>query len=220
MQTYLGFFASILSFYFLLRIYSDTRVDILQQPISPQDKQMFFIDPALNSDKRLRDDLQCQTYQNLIMEPKTQKLGDVFNLNVVPIHNRAFEILILIGVILLIYVALILGALIIVCVPSSELIVNYIMYIAGIVMIISSTLMTLGLILLLYFFFSSDSGEYSRFLECRNVNYLGFAKFRDAETLRSDFYLYLICNIINMIINYSINKNKKKDENKEDIKTE
>ena len=182
---------------------------------------MFFVDPASNPNKRnFRDGQECQTYQNLIMDPKTTKLGDVFNLKVVSIHNRAFELLILNIFIILAYLIILLGAEIIKCIPGIELIMSIVMYAAGIAIYIAMPLMTLGFILILYFFFSSDSGEYKRFLECRNVDYLGFARFRDAEALRSDFYFYLFCNLIPLLLGYSADKPKKPVENEDNIKNE
>ena len=62
-----------------------------------------------------------------------------------------------------------------------------VLYAALIIMTIALVLMNIGFILILYIFFSSDNGIYSRFFECRNVDYSGFA--RGAESLRSDFFL-------------------------------
>ena len=220
MNSNTGFWATIVAFYFLYQVFLDTRVDVLQKPFLPTEKQLFFTDPALNPTKGFRDGPECQTYQNIIMDPKTQKLGEVFNLNVVPIHNRAFEIMILTLIILLAYAVIIIGALIIEYVPSLKLIMSIVLYASRIVLIIASLLMNLGFILILYFFFSSDNGVYSRFLECRNVDYSGFARFRDAESLRSDFYFYLVCNIICSICNYMVDKPKENDENEKNIKNE
>ena len=99
MGEFIGLFLTILSFIyafiFLIYVYHDTIIDIFQEPLNPGEKEQFFIDPALNPNKTLKYDRQCQMYQDLIMKPSTKKLGDVFKLNYEPIHNNSYYIIII-----------------------------------------------------------------------------------------------------------------------------
>ena len=68
---------SIVSFYFLYKVYINTSVDPLQIPFNFEEKKQLFRDSFQNTNEFHDKDFKCKTYEELIMEPKTQKLGDV-----------------------------------------------------------------------------------------------------------------------------------------------
>ena len=77
----------LLQFYFLFKIYSYSKRDPFEYEIKQNEKENYFIDTDINKDLNIYDDKECITYQNLIMDKKTKKLGDVFYLNLNVIHS-------------------------------------------------------------------------------------------------------------------------------------
>ena len=85
----IGFVTAILTIIYLFRVYHDTEIDIFQKEFQIGEKEKFFIDPTVNPYQILKEDLKCKSYESLIMDPKTKKLGDVFYLNFDAINYRA-----------------------------------------------------------------------------------------------------------------------------------
>ena len=206
----LGFIVSLLALYYLILVYRDTKIDVFQKPIEPGEKEKYFIDPALNPDQMLKYDQQCQAYQDIIMNPNTKKLGDVFNLNVEAVHNNSFYI-IFINLFVIFFYAFIFIALIFLALAS-----NSMACFAIIVVILSLAAFIIMIIGFIYFFviihnfYSGDTNAYISFLDCKNVNYSGFGKYRIVEEFKSDFKWFMIYYTFSMIFSFFTNK---KDNN-------
>ena len=215
MLKYINFFSTFFALAYLLKVFVDTKIDTFQQPINPREKEMFFIDPALNTNQALRYDQQCQMYQNLIMNPNTQKLGDVFNLSIDTMHNLSFYLLIVNLIILCFYLIVIISSVIIDISPNNGYIAIYVIFASSCITIIG---MILGFILfafMLYYYIGSDARAYSGFLSCRNVNYPGFDKFKIVKTFNFDFIVFSTLNIISMFCSFYSYRSKKNAQNEE-----
>ena len=210
MGEFIGFFLTILSFIyafiFLIYVYHDTIIDIFQEPLNPGEKEQFFIDPALNPNKTLKYDRQCQMYQDLIMQPSTKKLGDVFKLNYEPIHNNSYYIIIINIFIIFSYTYFILAICAIKFFPDLFFSFGSIKIIFNVTIYIAALLESILFLLVLYYFYSGDTYSYNNFLECRNVNYPGFVKFKNIERFKSDFSFFVFFNVINALCKFFYKK--------------
>ena len=65
-------------------------------------------------------------------------------------------------------------------------------------------------LVIIYDFYSGDTNAYISFLECKNVNYSGFSRYRIVEEFKIDFKRFMIYNVLNMVFGFFINK---KDNN-------
>ena len=77
------------AFLFLYIVYIDTKIDPFQQQLGFQEKKNFFLLLPHESKKILKDN-QCDKLVRLIVDPKTKKLGDVFESNIDSIHICAY----------------------------------------------------------------------------------------------------------------------------------
>ena len=86
---------SILIFVSIFQILSDTKNDAFEQQISLGEKEKMFYGTNTNPliDSSIIG-IKCEMYQNIIMDPKISKMGEVFNLNINLIHDKIYSLLI------------------------------------------------------------------------------------------------------------------------------
>ena len=199
--------ATITAFVYLIKIYYDTKIDVFQQKIVVGEKENYFIDPAQNPNQLLKYEPQCQIYEKKIMEPNTQKLGDVFKLNMGIVHTRIAIILFINISILIFLLIFILAIVLIKLIPTIGTIFGIFILVFSIVMYIAMIVSNIIFILLIYSYYSGDTNTYNNFLSCKNVNYDGFSRYRIVEKFRYDFKYFMIFNIISLILNFTLNRN-------------
>ena len=204
----IGFISTIVAFIYLIKVYGDTKIDVFQQPIHPGEKEKYFIDPASNPDQLLKYDRQCQVYQDVIMNPNTKKLGDVFTLNTESIHNQSFYIIFLDVFLLLFYVFFFIAIIFYIVVPQSATCLGVTLVIFGFINLIIMFITNILFFILLYNYYSGDTNAYNSFLECKNINYIGFSRYRIVEALKNDFFYFMIFSIISLITSFIANRNK------------
>ena len=197
---------SIVSFYFLYKVYINTSVDPLQIPFNFEEKKQLFRDSFQNTNEFHDKDFKCKTYEELIMEPKTQKLGDVFELNFNKLFNCSFFL-----IAFLIYDIFSISFLFltIIIIKINEVLNN--IYQTFVSVIITFITIFRGLLIIylvnfiffiyaIYSFYSGDINTYCDFLICRNVNYVEFEKYRSVEIVRFYFKNYIISYVILSIV--------------------
>jgi hypothetical protein len=210
---FIGLLISIIAMIYLFKIRSDTNNNIFQQIIEPSMKEKFFYSinttPAVNP---AEVSIKCELYQNAIMNPKLNKLGDLFDLNIEDIHSKA-NLLLLFAILAVISMLLTVFSLVLL-----EKIQSY-FYIC-LIIILAFGIMVLGfsnLVLTILFFFSfynGDTNKFVEFLSCKNVNRNEFSDYLFAEKLKKDFTIFVIFNIINSLINSKMNQNKNSNRQK------
>ena len=190
----------ILQFYYLLKIYSYSKVDYFEYKIKPGEKENFFIDLNKNEVINISNDINCISYQDLIMDKKTQKLGDVFTTNLTIIYSKLSNILVasIITIVFLVFFYLII--LIIQLFPSSYQVCSKLILLISLVLIGSNIAILINCIQFIYYFYKGDINTYVDFLNCENVNYLGFKRYRNVELLKSHFKTYITIMVINFVV--------------------
>ena len=210
-SSFIGFISTIVAFIYLIKVFGDTKIDIFQQPIHPGEKEKYFIDPALNPDQTLKYDQTCQVYQDVIMNPNTKKLGDVFTLNIETIHIKSYYIIFINVFILLYYIFIFIFVILFIAARDNQACLACLAVAFGLLSIIIIFVMVIANILffiIIYNYYSGDTNAYNSFLECRNVNYEGFSRYRIVEVLKNDFFYFMIFNIISIISSFFANRNK------------
>ena len=209
----IGFVVSLLTLYYLFKVYEDTKIDIFQKSIEPGEKENYFIDPVLNPNQMLKYDQQCQAYQDIIMKPNTKKLGDVFNINAQTIHKNSFYIILINVFIIFFYVVLFVSLILIGFSSGSIGCLAFVIFILSFAAIIIMLIGFIYFFVIIYNFYSGDTNAYISFLECKNVNYSGFNRYRIVEEFKSDFKWFMIFNIIGIVLGFL---NNKRDNNSND----
>ena len=79
---------------FLIR--SDTSKNYFNEQLTQEEKNIFFYNTETNPLLQPSEiGIKCQMYQNIILDERVTKLGDVFNLNIELIHDKTTALLIL-----------------------------------------------------------------------------------------------------------------------------
>ena len=186
----------IIAYIYLFNVYKDTEKDPSKTKFGFGEKENFF--KATNRIPGLQFGNDCYYYQDLIMEPKIQKLEDFFEFNIESIHNGSIILFIF-----LFYFALVLSiaSLNILTLGLAFIFPNF----SKIIPLCVKTLFLLksfercsGCVNVIAFiytvrsYFSSDINSYCDFLSCDNVNIEGFKKYKSVENLKYDFIHFMV----------------------------
>ena len=186
---------------FLIR--SDTSKNYFNEQLTQEEKNIFFYNTETNPlIKQSEIGIKCQMYQNIIMDEKITKLGDVFNLNIEIIHGKTTSFII-IWIVLFLF-----SAFNSCCFVFALSIQNKtILYICLTSILISYFTSYIVIFILLYklilAFYYSDMNQFVQFLKCRNVVKEGFIKYLYMENLQYYLVLFIICVIIDTGFNFS-----------------
>ena len=189
----------LLQFYFLFKIYSYSKRDPFEYEIKQNEKENYFIDTDINKDLNIYDDKECITYQNLIMDKKAKKLGDVFYLNLNVIHSRLTGLLVITIFNIVCLIIMLLIIIIIKFISSAAYCCLIIVAIIKYCLDINGILILCYFILFLCDFYHGDINTYIDFLSCPNVNSLGFRRYRIIELFKYNYEGYILMIIINCI---------------------
>ena len=200
--------ATIIAFVYLFKIYNDTKIDVFQKNIEIGEKENYFIDPAQNPNQLLKYEPKCQAYEKMIMNPTTQKLGDVFKINMETINRRIFFILIVNILIIAFFLFIILEGILLFILPGIAACFAIVLVPFSIALFVGLILSNIIFIVLIYSYYSSDTNAYNDFLTCKNVNYDGFSKYRVIEKFKYDFKIFMIFNIVSMLLSFILNRGK------------
>ena len=186
---------------YLYRIYNETKTDPFQQPLGFEEKKKFF-NYTINYERYMNGfDYDCWVYQDLILETETKKLGDVFDIKTETIHYCSIFLFLLAFIFVsLIFIPLIIILLILCAVIFRPLLYIVLLFITCYIFI-NITLGTINLIIIIisiYSFNNSDINAYYYFLTCENINYDAFEKYRNIESLKTDFKHFINLFIINI----------------------
>ena len=191
----------ILQLYMLLQLYSYSKLDTFQYKLQPREKENFFIEPNDNN-VVLTNDYNCMLYQDLILDKKTDKLGDVFNLNLEQIHHRLTVLLVTTILTISFLIILILIIFVIKFIPSIINSCSFLILLISIMMFICNFIILIYFFLFISAFYHGDINNYIEFLTCNNVNYLSFSRYRNIEFLKSHFKAYIIVLAISLLLSY------------------
>ena len=186
---------------FLIR--SDTSKNYFNEQLTQEEKNIFFYNTETNPLLQPSEiGIKCQMYQNIILDEKITKLGDVFNLNIEIIHGKTTSFII-IWIVLFLF-----SAFNSCCFVFALSIQNKtILYICLTSILISYFTSYIVIFILLYklilAFYYSDMNQFVQFLKCRNVVKEGFIKYLYMENLKYYLVYFIICDIINKRNKYS-----------------
>ena len=202
------------AFVYLFKLRSDTKVDTFQQPFQPGQKEKLFTFYSNITSANIG--IKCELYERAILNPKVNKLGDVFYLNIESIHSKINQILILY---IIMIVVLFLTVLSMYCLEVTEsfgaLCFAFLMIFGNFALLILNFVLS---VLMVLSFYKGDTHKFTEFLSCANVNREEFGNYLFAEKLNKDFKIFIILNLICLFMAYNSNKNKnkKKNERKEE----
>ena len=189
----------------IFRILSDTRYDAFQQPFASGEKEILFnnkvTNPLVSSPEV---NIKCEMYQNIIMNPKVSKLGDIFNLNIKLIHDNIESLLI----VTLCEVLLLFSSICIIILSR-----NNFNSLSCIITLMKLSLGIANLVLLnkvFFIFYKSNINQFMEFLQCKNINRPGFGNYLYAEDLYEHFASFVIANIIDIYLKIIFSENNKK----------
>ena len=182
-------------FGYIFRVFSNTEKDPFQQSFGFEEKKRIFnctiIDDA---DHYLTSfEYTCKNYQDLILDSKTQKFGDIFDLNFDSLHICALLMIIYLFYIFFhslfdaFYIFIVTCFGIIFSIPESlitflfKCLRPFLSLLNGIIFIIS-----------IFEVYSGGIYSYIRFLSCKNINYDELKKYKVVENIRSDFRKFAI----------------------------
>ena len=199
-----GFIISICSIIYLFKLRSDTKEDLFQQQIEIGKKEKFFYQMNLSSIALTDKLIKCELYQEAIMNPKVNKLGVIFNLNIENIHKRATQ-LIIIFILVIVFLFLPLLMLYLYAKTKSAVIfvLAYIILLANFVLYFVNFIITIFLVV---DFYKGDTYRFLDFLECKNVNKDELNNYLFAKKLKNDFIIFIILNIVSFMMNYKSNE--------------
>ena len=189
----------IFAYIYLYRVYNETKTDPFQYALGFEEKKKFF-NYTINYERYMNGfDYNCKVYQDLILEPETKKLGDVFNIKTETIHYCSV-ILLFTTFILFSFVFLYLAIIpcLLICTPLVPFLMSIIAG-SGIITPFIGWVNIITIIVSIYSFNKCDINAYYDFLTCENINYDAFEKYRNIESLKTDFKNFMILIIINMI---------------------
>ena len=188
----------------LYRIYVDTLVDPFRDFFLKDEKKNFFT-KNYNNEKEL--ELECSFLENMIMDPETIKLANIFNLHYLIINSSSFYLLITdIGAYGSTLLLLLLGILAKFSAFFRALNLLYIdifywFIIAYCILVIFYNYS------LLASYYNSNTDYFFDFLKCPNVNPDGFKKYiESALVFKSDIRHYIILFFIQIIYHNCLKK--------------
>jgi len=194
---------------FLIR--SDTSKNYFNEQLTQEEKNIFFYNTETNPLLQPSEiGIKCQMYQNIILDERVTKLGDVFNLNIELIHDKTTALLIL-------WIScLIFTIFCMICFFANIRTQNVTIICLSCCMLIGSFIFAIANFILLYklilAFYYSDMNQFVQFLKCRNVVREGFSKYLYIEDLHYHIALFILCSIVQMGMQLSNNNNN--DENR------
>ena len=204
---------------FLIR--SDTSKNYFNEQLTQEEKNIFFYNTETNPLLQPSEiGIKCQMYQNIIMDERVTKLGDVFNLNIELIHDKTTALLIL-------WIScLIFTIFCMICFFANIRTQNVTIICLSCCMLIGSFIFAIANFILLYklilAFYYSDMNQFVQFLKCRNVVREGFSKYLYIEDLHYHIALFILCSIVQMGMQLSNNNNdeNRRERNNNDIELE
>ena len=219
---------SILNFSLLLAVIvlvfvirSDTSKNYFNEQLTQEEKNIFFYNTETNPLLQPSEiGIKCQMYQNIIMDERVTKLGDVFNLNIELIHDKTTALLIL-------WIScLIFTIFCMICFFANIRTQNVTIICLSCCMLIGSFIFAIANFILLYklilAFYYSDMNQFVQFLKCRNVVREGFSKYLYIEDLHYHIALFILCSIVQMGMQLSNNNNdeNRRERNNNDVELE
>ena len=189
---------------FLIR--SDTSKNYFNEQLTQEEKNIFFYNTETNPLLQPSEiGIKCQMYQNIILDERVTKLGDVFNLNIELIHDKTTALLIL-------WIScLIFTIFCMICFFANIRTQNVTIICLSCCMLIGSFIFAIANFILLYklilAFYYSDMNQFVQFLKCRNVVREGFSKYLYIEDLHYHIALFILCSIVQMGMQLSNNNN-------------
>ena len=204
---------------FLIR--SDTSKNYFNEQLTQEEKNIFFYNTETNPLLQPSEiGIKCQMYQNIIMDERVTKLGDVFNLNIELIHDKTTALLIL-------WIScLIFTIFCMICFFANIRTQNVTIICLSCCMLIGSFIFAIANFILLYklilAFYYSDMNQFVQFLKCRNVVREGFSKYLYIEDLHYHIALFILCSIVQMGMQVSNNNNdeNRRERNNNDVELE
>ena len=204
---------------FLIR--SDTSKNYFNEQLTQEEKNIFFYNTETNPLLQPSEiGIKCQMYQNIIMDERVTKLGDVFNLNIELIHDKTTALLIL-------WIScLIFTIFCMICFFANIRTQNVTIICLSCCMLIGSFIFAIANFILLYklilAFYYSDMNQFVQFLKCRNVVREGFSKYLYIEDLHYHIALFILCSIVQMGTQVSNNNNdeNRRERNNNDVELE
>ena len=204
---------------FLIR--SDTSKNYFNEQLTQEEKNIFFYNTETNPLLQPSEiGIKCQMYQNIILDERVTKLGDVFNLNIELIHDKTTALLIL-------WIScLIFTIFCMICFFANIRTQNVTIICLSCCMLIGSFIFTIANFILLYklilAFYYSDMNQFVQFLKCRNVVREGFSKYLYIEDLHYHIALFILCSIVQMGMQVSNNNNdeNRRERNNNDVELE
>ena len=205
---------------FLIR--SDTSKNYFNEQLTQEEKNIFFYNTETNPLLQPSEiGIKCQMYQNIILDERVTKLGDVFNLNIELIHDKTTALLIL-------WIScLIFTIFCMICFFANIRTQNVTIICLSCCMLIGSFIFAIANFILLYklilAFYYSDMNQFVQFLKCRNVVREGFSKYLYIENLHYHIALFILCSIVQMGMQLSNNNNNdenRRERNNNDIELE
>ena len=201
---------------FLIR--SDTSKNYFNEQLTKEEKNIFFYNTETNPLLQPSEiGIKCQMYQNIILDERVTKLGDVFNLNIELIHDKTTALLIL-------WIScLIFTIFCMICFFANIRTQNVTIICLSCCMLIGSFIFAIANFILLYklilAFYYSDMNQFVQFLKCRNVVREGFSKYLYIEDLHYHIALFILCSIVQMGMQLSNNNNdeNRRERNNNDI---
>ena len=204
---------------FLIR--SDTSKNYFNEQLTQEEKNIFFYNTETNPLLQPSEiGIKCQMYQNIILDERVTKLGDVFNLNIELIHDKTTALLIL-------WIScLIFTIFCMICFFANIRTQNVTIICLSCCMLIGSFIFAIANFILLYklilAFYYSDMNQFVQFLKCRNVVREGFIKYLYIEDLHYHIALFILCSIVQMGMQVSNNNNdeNRRERNNNDVELE
>ena len=204
---------------FLIR--SDTSKNYFNEQLTQEEKNIFFYNTETNPLLQPSEiGIKCQMYQNIILDERVTKLGDVFNLNIELIHDKTTALLIL-------WIScLIFTIFCMICFFANIRTQNVTIICLSCCMLIGSFIFAIANFILLYklilAFYYSDMNQFVQFLKCRNVVREGFSKYLYIEDLHYHIALFILCSIVQMGTQVSNNNNdeNRRERNNNDVELE
>ena len=194
---------------FLIR--SDTSKNYFNEQLTQEEKNIFFYNTETNPLLQPSEiGIKCQMYQNIILDERVTKLGDVFNLNIELIHDKTTALLIL-------WIScLIFTIFCMICFFANIRTQNVTIICLSCCMLIGSFIFAIANFILLYklilAFYYSDMNQFVQFLKCRNVVREGFSKYLYIEDLHYHIALFILCSIVQMGMQFNNNNDENRRE--------
>ena len=189
---------------YVFKVYHDTENNPFQKYFNFEEKKKLFTHINSNETPDFKISNNCKKYQDLIMEPQTQKLGDVFKVDLAPINAGSFLMIVFftycIFHILFIFISIFLIQLF----PDSAIVspIVKLLKIFNLILKIFSPVYFFIFIILIYKYHSSEIDTYYEFLSCNNINLEGFDKYSSIDILKHDFKRFEVLYIIYLIIGF------------------